>query len=94
MPTLTNWRVRRTGDRYTAPELTVPYLSGDVTGHPKLGDGAVDTSEIVGWSGRTVTTIGGTVYTLGDPDPAFAAWCMENGKPIDPDAPVKIGRAL
>lgn len=94
MPTLTNWRVRRTGDRYTAPEMTVPYLSGDVTGHPKLGDGAIDTSEIVGYSGRTVTTSTGTVYTLGAPDPAFAAWCAENGKAIDDAEPVKIGRAL
>ena len=41
------------------------HLRGDVTGHPKLGDGSITTSPVWGWKGRTVNTRN-TTYLLGE----------------------------
>ena len=40
-------------------------LAGDVTGHPKLGDGPITTSPVKRWIGNTVQTCN-TRYTLKD----------------------------
>jgi len=40
-------------------------LAGDVTGHPKLGDGSITTSPVKRWVGHTVRTQN-TTYTLKD----------------------------
>ena len=39
------------------------HLAGDVTGHPKLGDGSITTSSVKRWIGNTVETRN-TRYTL------------------------------
>ena len=39
------------------------HLAGDVTGHPKLGDGPITTSSVKRWIGNTVETRN-TRYTL------------------------------
>jgi len=75
-----NWAV-------TIPPNPNPYqdprhslcLTGDVTGHPMMGDGRLRTSPIKFVNGRLVTTLSGTVYQLGEPDPTYVAWCEKKG---------------
>ena len=65
--TLDNWVV------YARPLITPPgavdmglaeiRLAGDVTGHPKLGDGSITTTPVKRWIGNTVQTCN-TTYTL------------------------------
>ena len=46
-------------------ELVQVHLAGDVTGHPKLGNGSITTSPVKRWIGNTVETRN-TRYTLKD----------------------------
>jgi len=41
------------------------HLRGDVTGHPKLEDGPITTSQVLSWEGHTVKTRN-TTYVLGE----------------------------
>jgi hypothetical protein len=88
---LEQWFVSMTGDRYTAPENRVPYLTGCVYGHPNFADGdKVSTSEITATKGRTITTSSGRTYRLGKPDPGYVAWLAEQGKTLNPRKPVTL----
>lgn len=78
--------IQQPWDGYTAPELIPSRLQGVVEGHPAHKDGTtVTTSAIKKVEGRTVTTSSGSVYILGEPDPRYIAFLVENGKPIPND---------
>jgi len=73
MTKIDNWSVvNGNSSPYNAPETQWQALSGNITGHPKLGklDG-ITTSRIVGWSLGMVLTKSGTNYELGEVDPAY-----------------------
>jgi len=61
-----NWSVVYSGDEYTAPEMRIPILRGDVIGHPKLGDAkGITTTRIIGKRGENVVVKSGKEYILG-----------------------------
>ena len=68
---------------YCAPRRT---LRGRRNGETEF----VNTSEIVHVDGKQVTTMSGSVYILGTPDPAYVAWCRDNACYIPTDeVPIK-----
>ena len=74
MAILENWSLRFSFDPYLAPELQVPRLHGQVHGHNVFPDGAhVTTNHLAGVFGESVVTRSGTVYELGQVDPAYEA---------------------
>lgn len=85
------WSLHYHGDGYTPPELRTRHLRGIVKGHPEKRDGTcVYTSNILRAEGRHVWTESGSEYALGAPHPEYVAWCNKNGKPIDPDQPIRM----
>lgn len=78
---------------YEAPESRPRALVGRVFGHPRKQNGEfVKTSEIVEVIGRRVTTASGTVYLLGQVDPMYADYLLEQGRVLDEDEPIRFGR--
>ena len=69
-----NWAVVFTDHEYTAPELRVPKLGGNVYGHPRFEDGEeVVTSRIVSIENKKVLTESGSLYELGEINPNYEA---------------------
>ena len=72
---LENWSVGFIGDQYTAPELRVSILQGNVYNHPNPArhpDGkSISTSPIIGKRNRKIVTKSGTEYHLGKVDPNY-----------------------
>ncbi len=73
-----NWAIVYNEDAYTAPELRVPRLRGNVFGHPRIEDGKpIITSRVLetdlkgGVNGIAITR--NTVYRLGTPNADYAA---------------------
>jgi hypothetical protein len=60
---------------YTPPELLKQSLQGEIFGHPKFNDGKrITTSSIVGKNSRNeILTHSGSIYELGQIDPAYEA---------------------
>jgi hypothetical protein len=79
---------------YQAPETKRLCLQGFVTSHPRLDpEGVLShkkilTSPIVRIEGRTVTTLSGSSYELGNIDPSFRAWLRENRPEWDHRNPI------
>jgi hypothetical protein len=94
LPTINDWRVIARGGPYAAPEIHGFGIVGRVSGHPnraKFPDGeAITTSRLVASRGRVVTTESGSRYRLGTPNAEWEAWCVAEGKPLDPKHPVRI----
>ena len=88
---LENWSVAGSAYQYTPPERQIRWLQGKVYGHPTRQDGRwVRTSDIVNVEGNVVFTRN-SVYTLGEPDPKFVAWCRENGHHVPTsEEPIKV----
>lgn len=64
---LENWALVSHDSPYTAPELRVLRLIGQVSGHPRFHDGdVITTSRIVVGDANGIETRN-TVYTLGEP---------------------------
>lgn len=90
-----NWSVTlERSDGYTAPERLGISVRGNVTFHPRGMLGSVWTSKVVAVEGRIITTQSGSRYELGEPDPRYAKWCEERGKPIDPAHPIIVRRDM
>ena len=71
MAHLENWAMLEIRGPYQAIEQAYSILCGDVTGHPKLRNGYIETSSIVRAEGDEVITKSGTRYTLGKPAPDY-----------------------
>jgi hypothetical protein len=79
------------GTAYTAPELRGLAIVGLLVDHPLRPDGTrVKTSRVVSATGRTVRTQSGSVYELGDIDPAYRAYLDEQGILYDHEHPIKL----
>lgn len=90
---MTNWSAgERAEDAYLAPEIRRLCLQGDVKDHPTLEAGRITTSGIVGVNGKFITTESGSVYELGDVQPAYLEWCKEQKSMHIPTAeePIKL----
>jgi len=89
---LEQWAVSNLSGPYTPPECQIRCISGVVSGSPLFEDGKfITTSRIVSVEGRVVTTNSGSEYTLGDPDPDYVAWCVENGfDPPSEENPIRV----
>ena len=83
---LENWSVYC--DPYAAPELGAIRLRGTRAGEDKQ----VLTNYVDHVDGRRITTLTGTVYVLGEPDPAYLRWMAENGHAYDPEQPIRVRR--
>lgn len=92
MPKLDNWAcVSASDDPYKSPEASGLALKGQVVDHPRFDDGKlIRTSRVIKATGRTVVTISGSVYELGDPEPGYVAWLKEQGLTFNPDHPIVI----
>jgi len=92
-PTIENWNVRSVArDEYDPPEVQGILVSGMVFDSPKFDDGTrITTSTVVAISGNEVNTRSGSVYRLGNPNPDYMIWCVENGCHIPtPKEPIKL----
>lgn len=88
---LEGWRLVGFQAGYQPPEeWRQRRLAGNVFDHPCFAEGAlVTTSVIQKAAGRYVWTRN-TLYLLGMPDPAYAAWVEKTtGQAIDPDHPIE-----
>jgi hypothetical protein len=96
LPRLEHWSVGSDIEpgSFVAPEHHARFLAGKVYGHPgRHHDGkTIRTSRIVGAEGRRVSTKSGTVYELGEPEPAYRAWLAQHHPDWDPENPVKVHR--
>lgn len=94
MARLENWSVIGPQDPYTPPEIASKHLCGEVYGHPDpyhYDRKLITTSKIVKVEGRTITTLTGTVYTLGNVDPKYAKYVREDlGYELDFDNPIRL----
>lgn len=80
---------------FRAPETGGQHLIGVTYGDPRAADGRhVTTSPIVSADGKLVVTQTGTVYALGEPDPAYLAFLRSENIPIDLDHPITIRRRV
>jgi hypothetical protein len=90
VPTLRNWICA--GDprqEYVSLEERDLVLHGQVFGHHDMLDGMkITTTPIIWADGREVVTASGTHYRLEDPDPRYVAWLVEQGTPLDEEAPL------
>lgn len=78
---------------FTPPEAAPICLVGRVSGHPRKPDGTrIKTSDIIGVSGKRITTRSGTVYELGNPEEGYLAWLSANRPDWDPENPIKLVR--
>jgi len=71
---LEQWSIVFHGDLYKAPEQRIPRLLGAVYGHPIWPDGSLARTspiDIVDAETETITTASGSVYELGEVDPAY-----------------------
>jgi hypothetical protein len=84
---LENWSVY-CGDPYQPPELGGIRLHGTRVGE----DSPVVTNYVDHVEGRRVTTLTGSVYVLGEPDPQYLRWMAENGHAYDPEQPIRVRR--
>jgi hypothetical protein len=74
MPHLEKWVMLRMLGPYQAIEQAYSILAGTVTGHSKFRDGTyVETSAMRQVDKDGVVTASGNRYTLGEPDPEYAA---------------------
>ena len=85
---LENWSVY--ADPYVAPELGAIRLRGTRINASETK--AVVTNYIDRIDGRRITTLTGTVYVLGEPDPMYLAWMAEHGHAYDPEQPIRVRR--
>jgi len=66
-------------------------IVGLLVDNPLRPDGTkIKTSRVVSATGRTVRTRSGSVYELGDIDPAYRAYLREKGLPYSHDHPIKV----
>ncbi len=87
--TLENWHTERTGDQYTAPELSHLTIVGNVKGHKSLPDGVlIQTSAIIDADGRNIRTENSKYY-LGVPSQKWLDWMKDNGIEFDIENPIK-----
>jgi hypothetical protein len=93
-PRIENWSMTGGGDPYQPPECQNLSLQGKVYGHPspRFEDGKfIRTSDIVKVVGSEVHTHSGSVYTLGEPKPAYVDWCRANDHHVPtPEEPIKL----
>jgi len=83
---LNSWSLAE--DYWHAPEVRVKRLVGFRDGETRQ----VITSPIDKIDGRTITTVSGSVYVLGDPDPLYLDWMAEHGFTYDESAPIRDRR--
>jgi hypothetical protein len=60
--------------------------------HPKFVPGKekqIQTSRIASATGRIITTVSGSVYELGTPDPKYLDFLKKIGREFDPVEPIK-----
>lgn len=67
------------------------YLSGIIPDSHRMG--RRETTPIVSSHGREVTTIGGTIYFLGEVLPEYRAFLQQEGMPFDPENPISVAEA-
>ena len=83
MTKLEGWAVQMDmTNPYRAPEQRRLGLTGIVTGHPELEDGAFITTTHPVWldlNKNMAKTKSGTLYHLGKPDPNWLKWMAESG---------------
>lgn len=93
IPRIDDWFVRPGGNPYTAPEVAGTVVVGRVTGHPDQtgwpNGSKIQTSQIVAFRGRVVTTASGSKYRLGRVNEAYARWWASRARPIDPCRPLR-----
>jgi len=76
---------------YAAPERRGMKIVGLLVDHPLHPDGKrIKTSRVVSATGRTVRTQSGSVYELGDIDPAYRAYLDEQGISYNREHPIKV----
>ena len=78
-----NWRVV-SPDPFRAPEINNGYIMGFLFDSLDGDDGdgePICTSLIVkpGNTPCTIVTFSGSIYQLGNPEPAYVEWCKEKG---------------
>ena len=86
------WSIYSDNSLYDAPECRKFSIQGKVYGHSEFKDGKpIRTSDVVNVMGCEVHTQSGSVYTLGEPNPAYVQWCKHNGRHVPtPDQPIKL----
>lgn len=87
---LENWSCGYSSDdRYAAPELSRLRLLGVVADESNKRNGKrIQTSAVTKIDGRVITTASGSVYELGEVDPAYLAWIREQGREFNPEQPI------
>lgn len=79
------------GDHSSGVFSTDNRITGTVYGHPDFPDGSViTTTRIMDCTNRVITTLSGSLYTLGEPHPEYVAWCKSKGFVIDEETPIKM----
>ncbi len=87
---LEQWSVSSLWPAWVAPNGSLPdcsqiRLSGAVYGYDRFDDGErVSSSVILNVQGRRIETMN-TIYMLGDIDPKYYEWCVEQGCHIPTD---------
>lgn len=82
MPRLEQWKMgEQPGQEFVAPELRKKFLQGNVYGHPRFADGfPVNTSSLVSFDSKSrIAQTKNTTYELGEMDPDYKEWCINNG---------------
>ena len=75
-----DWSVVGGGTPYTAPECRTQHLRGRVYDHPSFEDGErIRSSALRSIDGDGTAETRNTTYTLGNPSPDYAAWCVRHG---------------
>jgi len=92
MPTIELWSAHHDlRQPFESREPRKLRISGLVYGHHRFDDGErILTGWLAGVNGRVVTTVGGTVYRLGDVSPDFVRWMHDASLPFDPEAPLRL----
>ena len=93
-PRIEFWSTTSDGDPYQPPECQRISIQGEVYGHSssRFKDGkSIRTADILKVVGSEVHTQSGSVYTLGEPSPAFVQYCKHNGHHVPTsEEPIKL----
>lgn len=93
VPRIENWYTTSLQSPYIPPELRTLRVSGiifgDTRGRFRDGD-PILTSNIIGATGKFITTHSGSVYELGTPDVLWLQHLQDRGIVFNPEQPIRI----
>lgn len=91
VPRLEAWSTTAFDPRLPTREPGNLCVQGNVYGREGFADGDhILTMPVTSFQGRTIVTKSGSTYLLGEPDPEFVAFLAEEGRPFDPENPIRF----